>query len=186
MVLIKSWWHWHCIYPKLRQLFLVEILSPRETGSFLPLKNHMSMWWASIFQPKLVMYYCLLPRLTPTGKNIVLETIERNLQNYNLQEICGSNLFLTVPMRVTYHQLLCVEKKLLYCFTLASAVIFARKKRDIHVWKATHWGLHIEMHLAMSPLKKFHALLLASSDHHETDWWQAMKCLVVGREGMKI
>ena len=92
-------------------------------------------------------------------------------------------------MRVTYHhQLLCAEKKLLYCFTLASAVIFARKKRDIHVWKATHWGLHIEMHLAMSPLKKFHALLLASSDHHETDWWQAMKCLVVGGivRGMKI
>ena len=89
-------------------------------------------------------------------------------------------------MRVTYHhQLLCAEKKLLYCFTLASAVIFARKKRDIHVWKATHWGLHIEMHLAMSPLKKFHALLLASSDHHETDWWQAMKCLVVGREGSR-
>ena len=86
-------------------------------------------------------------------------------------------------MRVTYHQLLCAEKKLLYCFTLASAVIFARKKRDIHVWKATHWGLHIEMHLAMSPLKKFHALLLASSDHHETDWWPAMKWLVVGREG---
>ena len=48
------------------------------------------------------------------------------------------------------------RKEIALLFYFSIGCHFCKKKpRDIHVWKATHWGLHIEMHLAMSPLKKF-------------------------------